>query len=603
MALTQSLHQSPRSAEELVSSYHGAAARVYTREIIDIIRRCSDLIELFAEVTEVKRSGTHYMAVCPFHRDHDPSCCLYVGDEPHYHCFACGAHGDAITFVMQQHQLSFHDALVWLSRRFGIDLPEVCAKPTEGRIALELFAQAHAEMMRGIHDPDAQDAVRVMANRGVDTALIEWFRIGWVGLRVAKMMSKWNSEQQRIAVDYGLAKKTGRGIEPFGWRRIALPLRNRQQRVVGFSYRTLSAGNADHKYINTRTTKVFEKGNCIFTAVPPPSVRHRPTVSETPPLALVEGPFDAMACALCGIEGWALGGTHIARSLSWRLSQAQRPVMLVLDGDAAGLKAVSAAVEALLSCGVSPSIVMLPDGKDPGDYMRTPDALRDMLITRQSAWWDAVLEIPEVKHGIKAQPLEIAYKFRRLISALPDPAHRDHIAQIIERRLQVPAGACSSASGCWSSVKATHRQRRGSTTHHDGPMTTLEVLSRLLILFPQQTPPDIVAHGIGDLFFDRLCRLIHQHQWYDRHQLPALITQKYADLNVPEPERQWVDRIVKSALQDTVLSQASSSEAAACWQSSWRRFQLKKTKAQLKAALIEQIIGGSPADAACLHVS
>jgi DNA primase len=407
---------------------------------LDELRARTLLSALVGKTLKLQKKGREFAACCPFHNEKTPS--FYVNDEKgFYHCFGCGAHGDAIRWMTDQRGLPFIEAVKELAQSAGLELPAPDAREA-----------ARAERARSLHD--------VMA------AAADWFQEQYLGLPGAAARAyvdkRGLSEATRrtFALGYAPDSKTGlrRALERFGDRmlieagllievegkepydrfrdRLMIPIRDPRGRVIAFGGRII--GQGEPKYLNSPDTPLFDKGRTLYNLD-----RAAPAARKANRMIVVEGYLDVIALAQAGIEetvaplGTALTEMQIERL--WR--QVDAP-LLCFDGDAAGQKAAfRAATRALpgLEPGRSLSFLTLPHGQDPDDLMRAggrgafealaaaPEPLVDRVWNHEVA--AAPLATPEQRAGLRK-------RLNELVSAIADPDVRQQYQAEVRRRFE-----------------------------------------------------------------------------------------------------------------------------------------------------------------------
>ena len=339
---------------------------------LDQLRDRTALSKLIGRTVKLQKAGREYKACCPFHNEKTPS--FTVNDEKgFYHCFGCGAHGDAISWMTEQRGLGFMDAVKELAASANMEVPapdpKAAARQERRATWHDVMAaaeRAFADALAGVAGARARE---YLANRGIDGALIERFGLGFAPDRrdaIAKALSDFDEAQLiecglLIAVDDRAPYDRFRG-------RVMIPIRDARGRTIAFGGRLLDAG--EPKYLNSPDTPLFDKGRTLYNLdVAATAARQRDR------LIVVEGYMDVIACARAGIDnavaplGTALTEEQIERA--WKL--ADTPT-LCFDGDAAGQRAARRAVERVLPIlrpGKSLAIVSLPAGQDPDDLLQS----------------------------------------------------------------------------------------------------------------------------------------------------------------------------------------------------------------------------------------
>ncbi|HQT87707.1 MAG TPA: DNA primase [Acidiphilium sp.] len=346
----------------------------FPANFLDELRTRTPIAGLIGKRVRLTRSGREQKGCCPFHNEKTPS--FYVYDD-HFHCFGCGAHGDAISFVMQSEGASFTEAVERLAGEAGMEMPK--ADPRAAELAsreagvVEVLARAAADYQRRLLQPEGAAARAYLAKRGLEHAAIERFGLGWSGEGRGALLASLAREgvSAEGLVEAGLMKQGERGPVDYFYGRLMFPISDRRGRVVSFGGRLLGAG--EPKYLNGPETAVFSKGRTLYGMD-----RARAALRQGARLVVVEGYMDVIALHEAGFGGavaplgTALTEMHWAEL--WRVSP--MPV-LCLDGDKAGRRATLRAIErALPSLAADRSLMVarLPDDEDPDSVVRKAGA-------------------------------------------------------------------------------------------------------------------------------------------------------------------------------------------------------------------------------------
>jgi DNA primase len=386
---------------------------------LDELRARISLSGVISRTTRLIKAGHEFKACCPFHNEKSPS--FTVNDtKGFYHCFGCGAHGDAIRWMTDQRGLGFMDAVKELAAEAGMEVPAPdprAAEAAEKRDSLhDVMAAAQAFFKESLNSSGGQQARAYLATRGFDAHTIERFGFGFApdNRQALKEALKQFPEEKLIEAGLRIAVDDKEPYDRFRGR-LMLPIEDARGRVIAFGGRILDAAKTDApKYLNSPDTPLFDKGRTLYNL-------HRagPASRQSGRLVVVEGYMDVIALAAAGISdavaplGTALTERQI--EMLWRLVES--PV-LCFDGDAAGQRAAMRAVVRalpLLRPAHSLRIVRLPAGLDPDDLIKRdgPAAMERALAGGQSlldTLWDheraaLPLETPEDKAGLKARLL------------------------------------------------------------------------------------------------------------------------------------------------------------------------------------------------------
>src|SRR5580704_3638634 len=341
-------------------------------QLLDELRARTPLTAVIGRRMRLARSGRQWKGCCPFHGEKTPS--FYVYDD-HYHCFGCGVHGDAITFLMQTQGSGFPEAVEQLAAEAGMQVPAPSPEAAEAekrRLDLAgVLDAAAASFQRRLFLPEGKEARDYLARRGLSEETIRRYGLGWSGEgrgAIAADLAREGVTTDQL-VDSGLMRRddeTGRVFDLF-FNRVMFPIRDRRGRTISFGGRIL--GDAQPKYVNGPETALFSKRRTLYGLD-----LAREAVRRGAILLVVEGYMDVIALAQAGFDAAVapLGTALTEEQLTelWRLSPA--PV-LCFDGDAAGARAAARAAELALPM-LAPErtlrLISLPAGDDPDSLVR-----------------------------------------------------------------------------------------------------------------------------------------------------------------------------------------------------------------------------------------
>ncbi len=345
---------------------------VFTQESLERLRGSVDLYEVLASRIDLKSAGATYKAICPFHEEKTPSFVMKKGDN-HYHCFGCGAHGDAIAFLMHFEKLNFVEAAEHLAARFDIVLETVQKGPENKgpskekmRQALELAAAFYH--LHLLHSDEGRLALSYLYQRGIDNAFIQTFGVGYAPKSGDLFLETMQKSQVSLDVleCVGLLS-SNKQQRPFFAERILFPIQNSMGLLVGFSGRKLNKDSFGPKYINTQETVFFKKNKLLF------GLHHcRQRIAKEKRALIVEGQIDCLRLINAGLnlavasQGTAFGEEH--KEILLRLGVEK--IYLAFDSDSAGQKATYLVGEMFQKEGVEVLVLSLPEGEDPDLLLR-----------------------------------------------------------------------------------------------------------------------------------------------------------------------------------------------------------------------------------------
>lgn len=360
-----------------------APAMALDPTFLEELRARTPLAPLIGRRVKLARSGRNWKGCCPFHGEKTPS--FYVYDD-HFHCFGCGVHGDAISFVMQMDGRSFPEAVQQLAGEVGLDVPQPTREGREQAVRKrgleEVLEAAQQVFARHLQEPAGRTARDYLRQRGVSDEMIQAFGLGWAPEGRGTLTSILGGQgiTPEMMAEAGLMRsgEDGRPNGELFRGRVMFPIRDRRGTLVSFGARTM--GDHQPKYLNGPETGLFSKRRLLFgydrarAALRAPKASRDDVPSD---LIVVEGYMDVIALHQAGFSGAVapLGTALTADQLEMLWQSSSSPV-LCLDGDAAGRRAAVRATTTalpLLSMDRSLRLCMLPEGEDPDSLLRSGD--------------------------------------------------------------------------------------------------------------------------------------------------------------------------------------------------------------------------------------
>jgi DNA primase len=336
----------------------------------DLLNRV-DIVDVVSRYVQLKKAGANHLGLCPFHGEKTPSFTVSAAKQ-FYHCFGCGAHGNAIGFQMEYGGMGYVDAVKDLAASVGMQLPELRPRTPEEAAREERVTDLYAVMDKAMAFYRAElkkepRAVEYLKGRGLTGEIAARFRIGFAPDGWQSLQAVFEEYAARELVECGLVvENEGKRYDRFR-DRIMFPIFNARGAVIGFGGRVL--GDGEPKYLNSPETSLFQKGQEIYGLV-----QARDSIRAAGRVLVVEGYMDVVALAQFQIGyavatlGTATTPVHVAKLL--RLAD---EIVFCFDGDTAGRKAAWRAVE--ISLPVAPDnkpikFLFLPEGDDPDTYVR-----------------------------------------------------------------------------------------------------------------------------------------------------------------------------------------------------------------------------------------
>jgi DNA primase len=371
----------------------------------DEIRSAVDIIKIVGDYVKLRKAGTNFIGLCPFHQEKTPSFAVHPVRQI-FHCFGCGAGGDVFKFVMLIENVTFPEAIQRLSEKIGMKLPaawgghaddarskERLALYNMHEVAAEFFAAQLGATMEG------RAAHAYLLDRGLADVTLAQFRLGYApsdgrALNRRLLEAGFSTELCEASGLLVPGRESGRPIDRFR-RRIIFPIANESGKVVAFAGRAL--GDDQPKYLNSPETPIYTKSRLLYYL-------HRagPAVRKLDFAILVEGYMDAIALASNGIENVVAScGTSLTESQVRLLGRYTRRVVVNYDPDSAGMAATERSLGLLLEEGFDVKVLALPAGMDPDAFIRREGltAYRERL-GRAPSYLDYLTDRAAAQHGL-----------------------------------------------------------------------------------------------------------------------------------------------------------------------------------------------------------
>jgi len=393
--------------------------------IDDLLDRL-DIVEIIDTRVKLKKSGKNFSACCPFHDEKTPSFTVSQ-DKQFYHCFGCGASGNALGFLMNYERLEFPQAVENLARSAGVEVPREASNPAADKRAaekkqiytlLEKADEFYRTQLR--QHPARMDGVQYLKNRGLSGDIAREFGIGYAPPgwdNLLKALGNNTDDLKRLFEGGMFIEREGKRQFYDRFRhRIMFPIRDTRGRVIGFGGRVL--GDDKPKYLNSPETPIFHKGQELYGLH-----EARQAYREIPRLLIVEGYMDVVALAQFGIRyGVATLGTACGEDNLKRAFRYTNEVVFCYDGDRAGRAAGLRALENTLPVmedGRQVKFLFLPDGEDPDTLIRQIGAEKfthmiELAVPLEDFLFDAVAD------GLDVQSMEGRARLSKLAAPLLD---------------------------------------------------------------------------------------------------------------------------------------------------------------------------------------
>ncbi len=342
---------------------------VITNEEINNIRSKANIVDIIGSYLPLTQRGRNYLCVCPFHDDHSPS--MSVSEEKQiYKCFACGNTGNVFTFVENYEDVSFLDAVMIVAEKCGISIDKSLIKNNKvvsNKEEFEIMNLAEKFYQNNLKTEFGTTALDYLNKRGISEEFIKEFGIG---LSLDNSNTLYNlllKKKYNVGklLDVGIINQSDDRYYDMFTRRITFPLWDKDGNVVGFSARIYRGEKDTSKYVNSRESKLFKKGETLYNYH-----RARDFVKLEKSVIVVEGFMDAIRLFVGGVKNVvALQGTALTKEQINLLKKLHTKVILCLDNDSAGENATLSNGEAMIKEGLEVHVIRLSGQKDPDEYV------------------------------------------------------------------------------------------------------------------------------------------------------------------------------------------------------------------------------------------
>jgi DNA primase len=414
-------------------------------ESLERVKQAVDIVEVISAHTDLRRQGTRWVGLCPFHEERTPSFSVDAGEKL-YHCFGCGVGGDTIKFVEEKEGLGFAEAVELLADRYGVELereredPQAEAKRQQRRRLSELLDRTAAFYASYLWDSDeAAKAREYMAERGLSEEVLRAFAVGYAPSAWDKVLLRGQRAGFKVEElrGVGLVQRGRGGGEYDRFRsRIMFPIRDRRGRTLGFGGRAMRSDQGA-KYVNTAETDFFHKSNMLYGID-----LAKAAIAKAGRAVVVEGYTDVLALHQAGVEETVcVMGTAITEEQVASLSGMVDEVVLALDADSAGQEAMLRAQRVAAGRKMRLKVAAMPAGEDPAEMLAA-----DGGAERFRALLDGAMELTAFQVGLVLERTDTSSPAERdralgevapILAGLGESASRDDLVRRVAERLDL----------------------------------------------------------------------------------------------------------------------------------------------------------------------
>lgn len=461
--------------------------------ITDLLNRV-DVVEIVGRHVTLKKAGANFQGLCPFHNEKSPSFSVSPTKQ-FYHCFGCGAHGSAISFLMEYSGLTYVEAIEDLARSIGLTVPKEERRPAD--VQKQKQALAMGEMMERAANyyrqelKQSQRAIDYLKGRGLSGEIAKRYSLGYAPDAWQSLEAVFGSYQQdelaKVLIEAGMViQSESKRYDRFR-DRVMFPIRNTKGQVIAFGGRIIDAG--EPKYLNSPETPLFSKGHTLYGLF-----EGRLGIRDKGYVIVCEGYMDVVALAQLGFpNAVATLGTactsHHVRSL---MRQADR-IVFSFDGDAAGRRAAKRALEAtlpMMADDKAVSFLFLPTEHDPDSYVRAyGQEAFEAAIRSAMPLSEYLIEVAAEEQDLKTPEGRAQTQFhaKPLIAAMPAIALRSQILHELARRLVISVPELESFMGLKTAQKVTESVKPAPEKKEKAASQSVDLaqqIVKLLMLYP-----------------------------------------------------------------------------------------------------------------------
>ncbi len=418
--------------------------RKIDRETVQRILDTADIVDVVSDFVSLKRRGSGYIGLCPFHNERTPS--FSVSKSKNFcKCFSCGKGGSPVNFIMEHEQLSYQEALRYLAHKYNIEIKEHEMSDAErereseraSMLAVNEMALKHFEYNLTETQDGRDIGLTYFLDRGINEASVKRFHLGYAlersdALAQAAVKAGYNAD---YLVKTGLCIRTdtGRVYDRFKGR-VIFPVFSVSGKVIAFGGRTLKKDVA--KYVNSPESEIYKKSNELYGLY-----QAKQAIVKRGKCILVEGYMDVISMHQSGIENVvASSGTSLTEGQIRLIHRFTEDVTVIYDGDAAGIKASLRGIDMLLSEGLNIKVVLLPDGDDPDSFAQkhTSSELEEYIKAHETDFIQFKIDI--LLQGVANDPISRARVINDIvqsIAVIPNQVMRNIYVAECARRLGI----------------------------------------------------------------------------------------------------------------------------------------------------------------------
>ena len=438
-------------------------------EAVEEIKDRVDIVEYISEYVELKKAGSNYKALCPFHSEKTPSFVVSPSKQI-FHCFGCGVGGDLISFVMKYEGVEFFDAVKILADRIGLKLKDV--KPVKGASKRAVLVEIHKAALQFFQEAlrETPEARQYVQKRGISQESLEEFKLGYAPRQKQALYGYLKSlgfDKEDI-LRAGLSKVSDSHIIDTFRDRLIFPIINIRGEPVAFGGRIIREDAYGPKYINSPDTMLFNKSKELFGLY-----QARQEISQKDYVILVEGYLDVITAHQSGFKNTVAPlGTSLTEGQLRKIGNLTKKVLVVFDSDEAGIKASKRALSLIYQNNMTGKVMLLEKGSDPDTFIKEhgPEAFKSRFR--------AVKGIVDFYLSLPGERVDKVRELTGIVSRIDDPILKAELLKELSERTGI------SETYLFEEIKR-QRNTSGKSIHHstqDRAINTLPTPEEILIM-------------------------------------------------------------------------------------------------------------------------
>ncbi len=537
---------------------------MYSEEVIEEVRSKNDIVDVISGYVSLKKKGSSYFGLCPFHNEKSPSFSV-SRQKQMYYCFGCGAGGNVITFIMEYENFSFVEALKFLAERAGVELPEqeysreARERADTRAVLLEINKAAAQYYYVQLKNSQGAQALTYLKNRGLSDDTIKAFGLGYSNKysNLLYQYLKSKGYQTDMIAKAGLISVDERhGASDKFWNRVMFPIMDVRNRVIGFGGRVM--GDGEPKYLNSPETRIFDKSRNLYGI-------NEAKNSRRPNFIICEGYMDVIAMHQAGFHQAAASlGTAFTTGQANLLKRYVKEVLLAYDSDGAGTNAALRAIGILKEAGLSGKVINMEPYKDPDEFMKNLGAeeFRRRIEEAENGFF---FELRMLEREYNLEDPESKTRFHREIAkklcGFPEEVERENYLEAVAERYRIGFENLRKLVASYAAqtglVRQTLRPKSGLAEKKNTPDENKKKAQRLLITWIVDEPevyPKIAKYIGAEDFTDELYRKVADKLFAGLVQggfEPAALISQFAD----EEEQRKAAELFNTKLEELQTKQ------------------------------------------------